>query len=120
MLATIRKEGGAISVSLFKNTWFDKSHLDIETDLFFVKIFLLDKFDYKFVSSELGVSKPTINDWSSFAREVCVNWVFYRCKKIGGEGKVVEIDESKFGKRKYNVDRAVEGQCVFGGICREA
>ena len=69
--------------------------------------------------SELGVSKPTINDWCSFGREVCVNWVFSRCKKIGGEGKVVEIDESKFGKRKYNVGRVVEGQWVFGGICRD-
>ena len=74
-------------MSLFKNTWFDKSHLDIETNLFFVKIFLLDKFNYKFVSSELGVSKPTINDWCSFAREVCVNWVFSRCKKSVVRGK---------------------------------
>ena len=40
-------------------------------------------------------------------------------KKIGGIGKVVEIDESKFGKRKYSRGRLVEGQWVFGGICRE-
>ena len=49
----------------------------------------------------------------ALGREVCVNWVFSRCKKIGGEGKVVEIDELKFGKRKYNVGRVVEGQWVF-------
>ena len=97
-------------MSLVKNIWFDKAHLDIETNLLALKIFLLDKFSYKFVISELWVSKPTINYWCSFGREVCVNWVFSRCKKIGGEGKVVEIDESKFGKRKYNVGRAVEGQ----------
>ena len=31
----------------------------------------------------------------------------------------MEIDESKFGRRKYNVGRLIEGQWVFGGICRE-
>ncbi|KAI8317851.1 hypothetical protein GQ54DRAFT_267650, partial [Martensiomyces pterosporus] len=34
----------------------------------------------------------------------------------GGPGVVVEIDESKFGKRKNNRDKRVEGVWVFGGI----
>ncbi|KAK3877360.1 hypothetical protein Pcinc_017915 [Petrolisthes cinctipes] len=40
--------------------------------------------------------------------------------KIGGPWKIVEIDESKFWRRKYNVGHFVEGQWVFGGIqsCR--
>jgi len=37
---------------------------------------------------------------------------------IGGEGKVVEIDESKFGKRKYHRGHYVKGQWVFCGIER--
>ena len=31
----------------------------------------------------------------------------------------VEIDESKFGKTKFNRGRFIEGQSVFGGICRQ-
>ena len=37
---------------------------------------------------------------------------------IGGPGKEVEIDKSKFGKRKYNRGRSVDGHWVFGGIER--
>ena len=40
-------------------------------------------------------------------------------KKIGGPGHIVEIDESKFGKRKYNAGRRVDGCWVLGGIDRE-
>ena len=32
---------------------------------------------------------------------------------VGGEGKVVQIDESKFGKRKYHRGHRVEGQWVL-------
>ena len=41
-------------------------------------------------------------------------------EKIGGPGKIVEIDESKFGKRKYNKGKRVEGEWVFGGVERES
>ncbi|GFQ64511.1 piggyBac transposable element-derived protein 4 [Trichonephila clavata] len=41
-------------------------------------------------------------------------------EKIGGEGKIVEFDESKFGKRNYNRSHAVEGQWVFGGVERRS
>ena len=74
-------------VSVFKTIWFDKSHLDVETNLFFfLLIFLFDSFSYKFVTSELGLSKLTINDWCSSAREVCVNWAF-SVRKLVVRGK---------------------------------
>ena len=34
---------------------------------------------------------------------------------VGGENVIVEIDEAKVGKRKYNRGKRVEGQWVFGG-----
>jgi transposase-like protein len=37
-------------------------------------------------------------------------------KKIGGRGIVVQIDESKFSKRKYHVGRLVRSVWVVGGI----
>lgn len=42
----------------------------------------------------------------------------HKSEKIGGPGIIVEIDESKFGKRKYHRGHPVEGQWVFGGLER--
>lgn len=39
-------------------------------------------------------------------------------QKIGGAGHIIEIDESKFGKRKYNRGRRVVGKWILGGYCR--
>ena len=39
---------------------------------------------------------------------------------VGGPGIIVEVDESKFGKRKYNKGHAVEGVWVGGGVARTA
>jgi hypothetical protein len=41
-------------------------------------------------------------------------------EKTGGVGKTVEIDENKFGKRKYKRGHHVKGQWVFGGVERRS
>ena len=114
-----RRKRCSYNVSIFNNTWFAKSHLDIETNLLFVNLFLRKYFSYQVIRDELKLSDKTITDWSSFCREVLVSWCLNNsAEKIGGDGQIVEIDESKFGKRKYNVGRVIEGQWVFGGVCR--
>ena len=36
--------------------------------------------------------------------------------KLGGPGTIIQIDESKFGKRKFNRGRRVDGHWVLGLI----
>lgn len=91
-------------------------HLDLEPLLIFVNVYLRECFSYAFFKHELGLSNHSICDWASFCREVLVHWSVEWEGKIGGPGTIVEIDESKFGKRKYNVGRILEGQWVFRGI----
>ncbi len=55
-------------------------------------------------------------DWFSFGCEVCIEIIKSDSEIIGGPGMIIELDESKFGKRKNNKSRLVEGQWVFGGI----
>ena len=45
-------------------------------------------------------------------------WLINEQPQIGGDGIIVEIDEAKFGRRKYNRGRLITGQWLFGGIER--
>ena len=64
---------------------------------------------------ELRLTNKTVIEWSTFLRECCVSTIIDASEAIGGNGVEVEIDESKFGKRKYHRSHRVEGQWVFGG-----
>jgi transposase-like protein len=55
-----------------------------------------------------------------FCRETMLVFLEGRSVKIGGPNKTVEIDESKFGGRKYHRGHPVKGQWVFGGVERES
>ena len=70
------------------------------------------------IQKEIEVSPHTVVDWSSFCREVCLFWLEKERVILGGPGVVVEIDEAKLGKRKYNRGRWIDGQWVFGGFER--
>ena len=67
-------------------------------------------------------SKSTVIDFYNFFRDICQEWAHREQanSKLGGLGIVVEIDESKFFKAKYNRGRMLnrEYEWVFGLVER--
>ncbi|XP_046685377.1 uncharacterized protein LOC124371108 [Homalodisca vitripennis] len=107
------------TASAKKGTFFESAHLPL-TDIFCIVASILclvpPRQDY--LKKNFNISSKTAVDWYSFCREVFVDHVANNDVTLGGVGHIVEIDEAKFGKRKYNRGRLIEGQWVFGGIDR--
>lgn len=120
-------------VPLKRNTWFSRSKISFRKNLLIIYSFI-NKLPYKIAQHEssissgddsesekiLKTSSETIVDYYKSCKEVCeFGFSLVKKTKIGGPGLTVQIDESKFGKRKYNKGRKVKGQWVLGGICSE-
>ncbi|VDN58144.1 unnamed protein product [Dracunculus medinensis] len=99
--------------------WLEGSRIPISTILRFMRCWCEDLTSIEWCQRELKLSKDTTVDWNNRMREVCIFAVQRNKKKIGGEGLIVEIDESLFTKRKNSTSRMLSQQWIFGGICRE-
>ena len=100
-------------LSTRKDSWFSKSRLSISTIVQLTYCWS-QRYPQYILEHELGVSPTTLVDWNNFCREVC-SLIRAKAEPIGGPGCEVEIDESKFGKRKNNKGKQVQGVWVFGG-----
>ena len=98
-------------------TFFERSKLSIFQILGLINLWV-ENVSLKVTAQQLNLGPSTVGDWASFCREVVFNGFITCVEKLGGPGKIVEIDESKFGKRKYHRGKHVEGQWVFGGYER--
>ena len=106
-------------VSIRHGSCFSNSNLSLET-IVLLTYFWVYRAEQEFLEHKLGISHRTIVDWCNFSREICISSLENFSEQIGGPGKIVEIDESKFGKRKYHKGRKVDGVWVFGGIERDS
>ncbi len=110
-------------VSIMTGTWFEGIHIPLKKALLLMYAFS-NKMSYEDAIRETSLddevtSEETICNWYSSCREVCSEAVtrqYTEVGKIGGVGSVVEIDESKIGKRKNNKGRLVEDTWVLGII----
>ena len=93
--------------SIRRSSFFEGSHLSLQVLLTIVYLFSL-KIPLYICEKLLSglVSHRVLIDWFNFCREVMAMNIRGNPIKLGGPGKIVEIDESKFGKkRKYNRGR---------------
>ena len=104
--------------SIRRGSWFYNSNLPL-FNILILTYFWAKRFGEIHAEEEIPCSKHTVGDWYNFCREVCVEIVAVERGQTGGPGKIVEIDQSKFGKRKYHRGKHVEEQWVFGGVERD-
>lgn len=106
------------SRSIRYNSFFENSKLEIEKIVLFIHLWS-KMYPPEIIMDDFEFSKQTITDWSRFCRDLLVeNFDQSMSSKIGGENRVVEIDESLLVRRKYNRGRLLKQQWMFGGIER--
>jgi hypothetical protein len=65
-----------------------------------------------------GLCKQAVANYTQYFQQLVEEDLEPVRKKIGGPGIIVEIDETKMGRRKYNRGHRVEGAWVLGGVER--
>lgn len=64
------------------------------------------------------LSSGSVCKWTKRVRRMCAEKICREERNIGGKEVIVEVDETKMGKRKYNRGHRVEGVWVIVGIER--
>jgi hypothetical protein len=106
-------------VSIRKNSFFDRHMLSC-SKILRLGWFWLNKVSATSIVSMTGHSSATVTSFLNYYRQLVASTLDMEKNIIGGEGVIVEIDESKIAKRKYHKGHKVEGAWVFGGIERTA
>jgi transposase-like protein len=113
-----RRDDHDLRRSVRKGTWFEECRLSMYQILIITYYWVIGR-PAKHIALDRNISPTTVGEWKNFCRDVCV-WICARENEmIGGEGVIVEIEESEFGKRKFsNRSRRVNTTWVIGGVER--
>ena len=87
------------NVSLLKNTIFYNSKININVVLQICYLYLI-KTPKKGIMNWTGCSSNTIVYWETWTRQILAKSLTMKENKIGGKDIILEIDETKLGKRK--------------------
>lgn len=105
------------SVSPFQNTILFNSNLELTQIVDLIYFWSLD-VTQNIARNEVGtLSRQTITKWyKTLSLQSFYIMRQLLPQKIGGPGKIVEVDEAKFSKRKFNVGRVTRSPWVIGGV----
>lgn len=118
-IAHRRRQRCDYRLTALRGTFFSHSRLSLQQVAHLCNVYLSRSAPrIEYAERELGLGRATVVDWFHFCREVIQEYVASHTTMIGGPGTVVEVDEAKFGKRKYQRGRFLSGQWVLGGIQR--
>ena len=105
------------SVSLFRNTFFANSRVK-SNHILELAYYWLRGCTHTAALTMTGMSSATITDYYGHFRQLVVSALDNTDDIIGGDNIIVEIDGSKFGKRKHHRGHRIEDAWVAGGIKR--
>lgn len=100
-----------------KGSFFFGLRLPLNQILFLAYLWT-NKIPPTVMKSMTGIAIQTVVDMRKYFRQLVGAHLEDLHDQIGGEGIVVELDESKLGKRKYHRGHRVDGVWVLGGVER--
>lgn len=112
---THRCSDGLVEISMFRDTFFTELRVPLNDVLKFAYYWLAG-LTSTMLLTVCGFSRTTTSRLITRLSDLVACNNSYHDNHIGGEGIVVEIDESKLARRKYNRGHNVEGVWVIGGV----
>ena len=104
-------------ISVYKNSFFGKSKIK-SNDLLRICYKWICGEKYSQIIKQTKHSPKSISATTRFCRELISNNIDEEENLIGGPGIIVEVDEFKFGKVKYEHGHSVKGVWILGGVER--
>src|SRR5271169_1637137 len=104
-------------ISIKSNSFFAGSRLPVHQILHLGYLWLCNTPPCS-AEAQTGLSKPTVSNFYLHFRQLIASSPLFEDRCIGGEGVIVELDECKIAKRKYNRGHHIEGVWILGGVER--